>query len=55
MYGRGRIFKRGNVWWIAYYNFGVEIRKSSHSHKKRKAKKMLKKRVKVLKLLRKDY
>ena len=51
MYGNGRIFKRGSIWWVAYYRFGVEIRKSSYSHKKHRAKKMLKKRIKILKLV----
>jgi hypothetical protein len=30
-YGRGRIWRRGTVWWISYYQNGIEQRESSKS------------------------
>jgi hypothetical protein len=45
MRGMGRIFKRGEVWWIAYYVNGVERRESSRSQREADAKRVLKKRL----------
>jgi integrase len=45
MRGLGRIFKRGAVFWIAYYYNGVEKRESSHSQNERQAQRLLKKRL----------
>ena len=44
MRGFGRIFKRGDVWWLAYCHRGKEVRESSHSTKEADAKRLLKKR-----------
>jgi integrase len=41
----GRIFKRGSVWWVAYYHRGEEIRESSNSDREVQAKQLLKKRL----------
>ena len=30
-YGEGRIFRRGQIWWIAYCRSGIEYRESSRS------------------------
>ena len=45
MRGLGRLFKRGSVWWVAYYHRGKEHRESSESESESKAKKLLKKRL----------
>lgn len=45
MKGMGRIFKRGNAWWIAYSHRGKEHRESSHSESEAQARKLLKKRL----------
>jgi integrase len=45
MRGLGRTFKRGSVWWIAYYYRGAERRESSQSENEGLAKKLLKKRL----------
>ena len=45
MRGLGRIFKRGPVWWIAYYHRGEELRESSQSDRESQARKLLKKRL----------
>jgi integrase len=45
MRGLGRIFKRGSVYWIAYYHRGKEYRESSESESESQAKKLLKKRL----------
>ena len=42
--GMGRLFRRGRVFWIAYYRYGREYRESSHSTDENKATKLLKKR-----------
>jgi len=42
--GMGRVFKRGGVFWIAYYHAGREVRESSGSAKRSAAVKLLKKR-----------
>ncbi len=40
----GMLYKRGNVWWLKYYQNGKPIRESSHSPKEKVASDMLKKR-----------
>jgi len=45
MRGMGRVFKRGSVYWIAYYHRGKEYRESSESENESAAKKLLKKRI----------
>ena len=45
MRGLGRLFKRGPIWWIAYYQRGKEYRESSLSENEGAAKKLLKKRL----------
>src|SRR5579884_886450 len=42
--GLGRIFRRGQVYWIAYYRYGTEHRESTHSVNENDAVKLLKKR-----------
>ncbi len=43
--GLGRIYKRGNMWWIEYSFRGEEHRESSHSAKQKAATDLLKKRL----------
>src|SRR4030095_4739372 len=43
--GRGCVFRRGNVWWIAYAYRGTEQRESSESHRHTDAERLLKKRL----------
>src|SRR4029434_323185 len=45
MRGLGRTFKRGSVYWIAYYHRGKEYRESSESENETQARKLLKKRL----------
>ena len=45
MRGQGRLLRRGAVWWIAYYHRGREIRESSHSTEERKARTLLRERL----------
>ena len=45
MKGLGRVFKRGSVFWIAYYHRGIEYRESSYSESEARATKLLKKRI----------
>ena len=45
MRGMGRVFRRGPVYWIAYYHRGKEYRESSESDNESAAKKLLKKRI----------
>ena len=45
MRGMGRIFKRGPVYWVAYYHRGQEYRESSHSENESQARKLLKQRL----------
>ncbi len=42
--GMGRAYLRGNVWWIAYYHAGREVRESSGSAMKKHAVALLKRR-----------
>jgi integrase len=41
----GRVFKRGPVYWVAYYHRGKEYRESAESESESAAKKLLKKRI----------
>ena len=41
MKGNGRVFQRGQVWWIAYYDNGQEHRESSGSRDRKEAVKLL--------------
>ena len=41
----GRIFKRGPIYWIAYYHRGKEFRESSYSDSEKEARRLLKKRI----------
>ena len=45
MKGNGRVFKRGQVWWIAYYESGQERRESSGSGERKEAVKLLRQRL----------
>jgi integrase len=45
MRGMGRVFKRGPVYWVAYYHRGKEYRESAESENESAAKKLLKKRI----------
>ena len=45
MRGIGRIFRRGSMWWIAYYHRGKEYRESSGLESEPQARKLLKKRL----------
>src|SRR5262245_14310415 len=45
MRGMGRIFKRGSLWWIAYYHRGHRYRESSKSGNENKARRLLKQRL----------
>jgi integrase len=45
MRGLGRIFKRGDIWWVSYHHRGKEYRESARSQNEGMAKKLLKKRL----------
>ena len=45
MKGNGRVFQRGQVWWIAYYMDGRERRESSGSRERREAVRLLRLRL----------
>ena len=45
MKGNGRVFQRGQVWWIAYYDNGRECRESSGSRERKEAVKLLRLRL----------
>ena len=45
MKGNGRIFKRGEIWWVAYYHEGREYRESSKSRERKEAVRLLRQRV----------
>ena len=45
MKGNGRVFQRGEVWWIAYYNNGRECRESSGSRQRKDAVRLLRLRL----------
>ena len=44
--GNGRVFRRGRLWWIAFYSDGQEVRESSDSEDKAVAEKKLHGRLK---------
>ena len=45
MKGNGRVFKRGDIWWVAYYDNGREQRESSGSRERKEAVKLLRQRL----------
>ena len=45
MKGNGRVFKRGQLWWVAYYDSGREQRESSGSRERKEAVKLLRQRL----------
>ena len=45
MKGDGRPFKRGQIWWVAYYHEGREYRESSKSQDRKDAARLLRQRV----------
>ena len=45
MRGMGSLYKRGNVWWVAYYVNGALKRESTQSTKESMARKLLKQRL----------
>ena len=45
MKGNGRVFQRGQVWWIAYYDNGRERRESSGSRERKEAVRLLRLRL----------
>ena len=45
MRGNGRVFQRGQVWWIAYYDNGQEHRESSGSRDRKEAVRLLRQRL----------
>ena len=45
MKGNGRVFQRGSIWWIAYYDNGRERRESSGSHERKEAVMLLRQRL----------
>lgn len=47
MRGDGRVFRRGRIWWIAYYRSGREYRESSRATDERVARKMLQDRLSI--------
>jgi hypothetical protein len=47
MWGEGRIFRRGRLWWFAYSRNGREYRESSRSTDEDAAKRLLRKRLSV--------
>ena len=45
MRGNGRVFQRGSIWWVAYYDQGQEHRESSRSRQRRQAVRLLRQRL----------
>jgi len=43
--GEGRIYRRGNIWWIAYYRNGRRVFESSRSENERAARNLLRQRL----------
>lgn len=43
--GTGRLFQRGNIWWIQFHRKGKPYRESSHSDDRKQAEKLLKTRL----------
>src|SRR4051794_35930292 len=48
LWGMGRHFQRRDIWWIAYYFNGKEIRESAKSRNEADARRLLKKRLKEI-------
>lgn len=48
MRGDGRVFQRGQVWWVAYYHGGREFRESSKSQERKDAVRLLRTRIGVI-------
>ena len=46
MRGDGGIYRRGGVWWVAYYHRGQRVRESAHTIDEEKARKFLRKKTK---------
>jgi|SRR5579864_1966192 len=46
--GMGRTLQRRDVWWVAYYFNGKEIRESAKSQNEADARRLLKKRLKEI-------
>ncbi len=47
MRGQGRIYRRGRIYWIAYYHRGVQMRESSESERENDARKLLRERLRT--------
>ena len=45
MRGDGRVFRRGQIWWVAYYQDGQEYRESSESKERKEAVRLLRRRI----------
>ena len=45
MRGNGRVYRRGEIWWVAYYHQGQEHRESSRSRVRKEAIRLLRQRV----------
>ena len=45
MKGDGRVFQRGKIWWVAYYQGGREYRESSKSRERKQAVRLLRQRI----------
>ena len=45
MRGDGRVFQRGQIWWVAYYHDGREHRESSKSRERKDAVRLLRTRI----------
>jgi hypothetical protein len=43
--GTGRLFRRGNVWWIQFYSHGKQVRESAGTDDEKKAAKLLKRKL----------
>src|SRR4051794_35503736 len=48
LWGMGRHFQRRDIWWIAYYFNGQEVRESAKSRNENDARRLLKKRLKEI-------
>ena len=45
MKGDGRVYQRGEIWWVAYYQDGHEYRESSRSRERKEAERLRRQRV----------
>ena len=45
MRGNGRVFRRGQIWWVAYYQEGREYRESSKSRERKVAVRLIRQRL----------